>query len=167
MINRITAFILDTPVIGTGIYRVLNYLDNRSDRKAKTVLLAAQTRSVQVITKNMLYEALTKIKRGVKADLGTESFRNGLASGADLTKYATGNRAKQAETLSKAYVYHDADIKNEIDRARMANKRIEDYRQLQNNTLQRQLIRAIRKEKDPVKKAELMEEFKTQLRSNK
>jgi hypothetical protein len=155
--------ILELPFIGAGIYRVLSYLDNRSDRKAKTVLLAAQTRSVQVITKNVLYEALTKIKRGMRADLST----NGQIRHVDLQDYAVGNRGKQAEILAKAYVYHDKDIKNDLDRARMANKRVEDYRELQNNTLQRQLIRAIRKEKDPIKKAELMEEFKTKLRSNR
>jgi hypothetical protein len=162
MFNKVTAFILDTPIIGASIYRVLNYLDNRSDRKAKTVLLAAQTRSVQVITKNVLYEALAKIKKGMRADLKV----NGRIRHMELQDYAVGNRAKQAETLAKAYVYHDSDLKNEIDRARMANKRIEDYRQLQNNISRRQLIRSIRKETDPDKKAKLTEEFKTKLAEN-
>lgn len=155
--------ILELPFIGAGIYRVLSYLDDRSDKRAKVVLLAARTQTVQVMTKSLLYEALTKIKRGMKADLTS----NGQIRRIELQDYAVGNHAKQSETLAKAYVYHGSDIKNEIDRARMANKRVEDYRQLQNNTLQRQLIRAIRKEKDPVKKAELMEEFETKLRRNK
>ena len=163
MINRI----LELPFIGAGIYRVLSYLDDRSDRKAKTVLLAARTQTVQVMTKSLLYEALTKIKRGIKNDLSLTSIKSGAIRNVELTDYAKGTREKEAKLLEKAYVYHGSDINNELDRARMANKRVEDYRKLQNNVLQRQLIRAIRKETDPIKKAELMEEFKTKLRSNK
>ena len=156
MVNRVTAFILDMPFIGAGIYRVLHYLDNRSDRKARSVLLAAQTRSVQVMTKSLLYEALTKIKRGMKADLTS----NGQIRRIELQDYAVGNHAKQSETLAKAYVYHGSDINNELDRARMANKRVEQLKEKQQDVLQKELIREIRKTKDPIAKATLMQEFK-------
>ena len=160
MLNKTIALILDLPFIGASVYRILHYLDDRSDRKAKVVLLAAQTRSVQVITKSLLYEALTKIKRGIKADLSLEGLKSGAINNVEVSHYAKGNREKEAKLLEKAYVYHGSDIKNELDRARMANKRVEDYRQKQEHVLKLDLIRKIRKEKNPNIKIKLETEFR-------
>jgi capsule polysaccharide export protein KpsC/LpsZ len=167
MINVIFSFILELPLIGSCIYRVLHYLDNRSSNKAKSILLAAQTSSAQVITKNLLGEAITRLKTALKQQYSMEQLKNGSVKDLEIQDLVKGNRAKQAEVLNKAYVYHNTDLKTNVDRARMANKRIEDYRQLQDNTLQRQLIRDIRKTTDPIKKAELLKQFETKLKGNK
>ena len=167
MINWFMSKILEMPLIGSLIYRLLAYLDHRDDKRANKALLAAKTRMVQVVTKNVLNEALGRIKRGLKADHKLEDLKTGNVTNIEIHNYATGDNAKLAEALVKAYVYHGTDIKSEVDKAKMAVKRVNDLKELQNNVLQRRLIREIRKTKDKAKKAELMKEFQAKLKETK
>jgi len=167
VINWFIAKILEMPLIGSGIYYFLAYLDKRSDKKAQAALLAAKTHTVQVVTRNLLGEAITRLKRGLKAKYDINKLKTGEIKEIEIHSFAEGDKAELAKTLIKAYVYHGTDIKSEVDKAKMAVKRVNDYKELQQNVLQRRLIREIRKTKDKAKKAELMKEFQAKLKETK
>lgn len=158
LMNFIIRFIFEAPIIGPLAYQIVNYLDTLNDKKAVKALGSYKARTVQVVQKNLLYEGLRRVKSGLKADYSIDQLKRGIRD-VEISNYAKGSNEKLAKTLEKAYVYHGTDIKNEVDRARVANKRVEDYRELQNNVLQRRLIREIRNTSDPTKKAELQTEF--------
>jgi len=157
--NKFIVRIIWESPLGALIYRIWDYIDTRREKKAFRAYLASKPLAVQVINRNLLGEAIKRIKQAIKASYDIKDLSSGRIRHMNMTDFAKGNNEKLAQTLEKIYVYHDKDIKTQTDKELMVYKRIDHYRDLQKDVLKRNLIRAIRKETDPAKKAELEAEF--------
>jgi hypothetical protein len=166
MFNWFIKFIWESP-LGAVIYNIWEYFDTKREKKARSALLIAKTRTVQVVNRSMLGEAITRLKRGLKAAYDINKLKTGEIKEIEIHSFAEGDRAELAKTLIKAYVYHEKDIKTQSDEERMIYKRMNHYKELQQNVLQRRLIREIRRETSETRKAELIKEFEAKLKEKK
>lgn len=100
---------------------------------------------------NSLYtEGILKMKRGINKRLKsrtTEDYRKELPNHANLIALAENELDPVKETLKKAWVFKGKDIKNDVEMAKMIEKRIDDYKELWHHKKSRELLRAIRKAK--------------------
>lgn len=121
-------------------------------------------------------EGIRNIKKHVNSLVKAKTkdeYQAVLSQIEDLMRYAKSEseeKAKLTQALYNAWVFTGGrDIKNPTERAKMIDKRIKDYKELQEHTNKRKLIRQIRqarKEGDEAKAKELEKKWKEKYGKN-
>jgi hypothetical protein len=154
----ILRWIFQSP-LGSLYFNLQDWWELRSI-KALAAKKALMARGTAVAQRNLIQQAIRRLKDGLKRDYSLEDLKTGKVNNIEIDHYATGNNAQMAEIMRKIYVYEGKDVKNEADYQKMIHTRISHYEQLHKATERREMIRRIRKETNPNLKAELEKEFK-------
>lgn len=142
-----------TSRIGGLYFEFLLWLENR--RLKREIEYSIPTHVIPQIVKSSIQELyIIGIKR-IKSKLvdlteakTKEEYKKVLSELKEIISLSVRpdkNRQKYIDNLKRVYVYKDKDIKNNVDKARMIERRINDYKELHNHILQRNLRREIRK----------------------
>jgi hypothetical protein len=103
--------------------------------------------SVEVEVDKKYQNGMTLLKSKIKEKVDEGySFQEAITLvGEDLLTLANLEDDKKIELIRSVYVYGTVDIKAEADKIKMIDRRIADYKRLQDNKLKRELSREIRK----------------------
>jgi hypothetical protein len=95
------------------------------------------------------YNGVTLMKRRIKERIGTLSPHEYLSKNSvdllTLAKDEDANRKALREVKESVYVYSGADVKTDMDKSKMIDKRISHYGELQKDKIARNTIKAAKK----------------------
>lgn len=148
-----------TPGINTVLYHVADKLDTRQEKEELKKRILSQPRTVQVSEKSIMAEGVRALKQNMKANMHLFGPGKYYADGVDLLSYTPGQNQQRADVMTQTSDLASKDVKSQKEFDTMIDTRISHYKQLQNDVVKRNLIRAIRKETDPAKREELENEF--------
>ena len=137
-----------TSWLGNLYFEYLLWRDRKIERK-----ITAQQLNVPKIVINrqqeLYLQGIKKLKKVVNEKIvftSKEEYDKVLKETEDLIQFAENDEQRDyIEALKKAYVYKDADIKNDTDMAKMIEQRIGHYNELRKHREKREKARAERR----------------------
>lgn len=137
-----------TSWLGNLYFEYLLWRDRKIERK-----ITAQQLNVPRIVINrqqeLYLQGIKKLKKVVNEKIvftSKEEYDKVLKETEDLIQFAENDEQRDyIEALKKAYVYKDADIKNDTDMAKMIEQRIGHYNELRKHREKREKARAERR----------------------
>lgn len=140
--------------LGEWYLLFLMWLEERKLTKQRRNFKHIKPGMVIVKKQELLIEGVKQIKQRINSIVKIktkEEYDAILQSIQDLSQFANcelnSQHANQINALHRAWVYQHCDIKSELDRMLMVEKRIKDYAQLHKHIEQRQKLRQARKNK--------------------
>ena len=128
-------------------YDLLLYLDSR---RSKVTHLNPNDIAQAIRQYSLTAEGVKAVKNNINTKLvskNTASYRGYLSKVEDLVPLAEvteGSKAKTMEFLKSNMDFRNKDIVTDLDKAKMVEKRIQDYKELQNHKKMREELRSRR-----------------------
>jgi len=137
-----------TSWLGNLYFEYLLWRDRKIERKI-TVQQLNVPRIVINRQQELYLQGIKKLKKVINEKIvftSKEEYDKVLKETEDLIQFAENDEQRDyIEALKKAYVYKDADIKNDTDMAKMIEQRIGHYNELRKHREKREKARAERR----------------------